>query len=117
MSVQSQGEGPWSIEPFQQSIFALAASLFAIAAGAAPFCVVTSFGKQCNYYDEPSCERAAASMRGGCVLNENEVRAPAPTGAPFCVVTSFATQCFYYDVPSCQRAAETSRGRCVARDR
>lgn len=94
----------------------LAVGLFASATCiAAPFCVVSAVGKQCYYYDEPSCEQAAAMQRGGCILNSNEL-APAPSyGAPFCVVTSFGTQCYYYDVPSCQQAAEMMRGRCVAR--
>jgi hypothetical protein len=35
----------------------------------APFCVVTSYGEQCQYYDAPSCQRAAQQARGGCVVN------------------------------------------------
>ncbi|MDP3491780.1 MAG: hypothetical protein Q8R82_01605 [Hyphomonadaceae bacterium] len=41
------------------------------AATAAPFCVVTSFGTNCWYYDAPSCQRAAADARGACVVNPN----------------------------------------------
>jgi len=95
------------------SVFALGL-LTSGACFGAPFCVVTSSGKQCWYYDEPSCERAAAAGRGGCIVNPDEVRAPS-SGAPFCVVTSYGTNCWYYDAPSCQQAAASARGRCVAR--
>jgi hypothetical protein len=38
---------------------------------AAPFCVVTSSGTNCWYYDAESC-RQAAGQRGACVVNSNE---------------------------------------------
>jgi hypothetical protein len=100
---------------FSSAAFLAFGMFGASACVAAPFCVVTSFGKQCYYYDEPSCERAAAVARGGCIVNQEEVRPPSGAGAPFCVVASYGTQCFYYDVPSCQRAAQVARGSCVAR--
>jgi len=84
------------------------------AAIAAPFCVVSASGKQCYYYDAPSCNRAAAMVNGACVVNDEEVRVPAG-GAPFCVISGTGSQCFYYDYSSCQRAAKIARGTCVAR--
>ncbi len=97
-----------------RTILAWIAVLTAGVATAAPFCVVTGAGKQCFYYDEPSCERAATSLRGACVVNNEEVKAPA-TGAPFCVVTSAGAQCSYYNFQACENAAKSLRGRCVAR--
>lgn len=93
----------------------LVALAFAGKALAAPFCVVASFGTQCYYYDAESCQRAAASARGACVINQEEAqqRPATPVGAPFCVYASYGTQCYYYDAPSCQRAAEAARGACV----
>lgn len=101
----------------------------AFAAGsavAAPFCVVTSYGDQCYYYDYPSCQRAAERARSTCVAQGNEQNnsdaqpprsnyAPPQraSGPPFCVVTSYGNQCYYYDAPSCQRAAQSARGACV----
>jgi hypothetical protein len=35
----------------------------------APFCVVTSTGNQCYYYNEPSCQRAARAANGYCAYN------------------------------------------------
>ena len=81
---------------------------------AAPFCVVTGSGSQCYYYDEPSCERAAATARGACIINQKETKPPSGA-APFCVVTSYGTQCFYYDEPGCERAAQAARGQCVVK--
>lgn len=94
---------------------AASALLFASSALAAPFCVVSSSGQQCFYYDYPSCQQAAETARGACVANGNEQqqRSQSSTGAPFCVVASFGRQCFYYDAPSCQQAAASARGACV----
>jgi hypothetical protein len=96
------------------------ALLFAIAfliagiATAGPFCVVSGAGKQCFYSDEPSCARAAASLHGACVVNNEEVKAPA-TGAPFCVVSGAGAQCVYYNFQACENAAKAVRGTCAAR--
>jgi hypothetical protein len=46
--------------------FALA--MWAGSALAGPFCVVTNFGTECNSFDYPSCQRAAAQARGACVV-------------------------------------------------
>jgi hypothetical protein len=100
-----------------KTAYGAVAVLSSFSAVAAPFCVVASYGKQCWYYDEPSCQRAAAIARGGCIVNQDEFAARPPAfGAPFCVVASYGTQCFYYDVPSCQQAARIAAGACVARD-
>jgi hypothetical protein len=94
------------------------AALVASSAAAAPFCVVSSTGENCWYFDYPSCQRAAAQARGACVAQQEEAPRqsyqPRPAaGAPFCVVTSYGTNCWYYDAPSCQRAAQSARGACV----
>ena len=86
------------------------------AVAGAPFCVVSSFGKQCTYYDEPFCQRTANTLHGACVINTEEAKPPSNSGPPFCVVSSFGTQCTYYDAPACERAAEALHGRCAARD-
>ncbi len=78
---------------------------------AAPFCAVFSYGKQCYYYSLDACQEAAGES-GACVVNDEEVQAPAH-GAPFCVVQSFGAQCFYYDAGSCRQAAASSGGACV----
>lgn len=35
-----------------------------------PFCMVSSTGSQCWYYTLPDCQRAAAQVGGGCVVNQ-----------------------------------------------
>jgi hypothetical protein len=98
--------------PFVRLLTGSILTLTATLANAGPFCVVTGAGKQCFYYDEPACERAAASLRGACVVNSDE----APRGnAPFCVVSGAGAQCSYYDFQQCQNAARSARGTCAAR--
>ena len=91
------------------SVIAVASSEQAFAA---PFCAVFSFGRQCYYYDLPSCQKAAGTA-GACVINQDEVQAPSANEAPFCVVHSYGTQCYYWDAQSCRRDAENSGGACV----
>jgi hypothetical protein len=84
---------------------------------AAPFCVVTSYGTNCWYYDAPSCQRAAEQARGACVVSDQD-RGPTSTPRrsnepPFCVVTSYGRNCYYYDADSCRRAAASSGGGCI----
>jgi hypothetical protein len=100
--------------PFDRLIIVSILALGATLASAAPFCAVTAAGKQCYYYDEPSCEPAAAA-RGACVINSDEVRAPSGGAAPFCVVASWGTQCSYYNFQQCETAARAARGTCAAR--
>lgn len=86
------------------------------SATAAPFCVVTSYGKNCWYYSRSQCVNAAESQGGMCVINEDDVQTQKPPttgGAPFCVVTSYGEKCSYYDANSCRRAAEAEDGACV----
>lgn len=77
----------------------------------APYCVVTSFGKQCYYYSWKECEKAAGGQ-GACVINQEEAKAPSGS-APFCVVASYGTQCFYYDTKSCNKAAAAANAVCA----
>lgn len=99
-------------------LIGLALACVATQALAAPFCVVASYGRQCFYYDYPSCQRAAANVGGACVVAEEPQPAPArsqapSSGAPFCVVHSFGTQCYYYNADACRDAAQSSGGACV----
>lgn len=108
-------------------LLALPAAIFlsfacAGASLAAPFCVVSASGTQCFYYDAPSCQQAAQSQRGACVVNQQETQPMQPprgqvdrpvSGPPFCVVSASGSQCYYYDNQSCQQAAQSQRGACV----
>lgn len=74
---------------------------------AAPFCVVSSFGRDCVYFDARTCRETARGVGGMCVANsENE----AVGDAPFCAIAGGIKQCFYYDVSACRAA-----GPCVPR--
>jgi hypothetical protein len=89
--------------------------IFALFSGpimAAPFCVVTSYGTNCWYYDAPSCQRAASSANGMCVVNQQE-QARSSGSAPFCVVTQVGTNCWYYDADSCRSQAASANGACI----
>jgi len=100
---------------FKILIAAILLSLsFTDIAFAAPFCVVTSYGENCWYYDANSCRQAASSTNGACVINNQQAQAPSG-GAPFCVVTGYGTNCWYYDANSCRQAAATSNGECVVK--
>jgi hypothetical protein len=89
------------------------ALLFVLNALAAPFCVVTSYGNNCYYFNFQSCQQAADQQRSVCVVNQDEAQ-PAPRGGPpFCVVTSYGTNCYYYDANSCRQAASQQGGACV----
>jgi hypothetical protein len=41
------------------------------AAIAAPFCTVSQYGTNCVYFDAPSCQQAAANIRGACVVSSS----------------------------------------------
>jgi hypothetical protein len=62
--------------------------------------------------DANACQQAAANMRGMCVTNPDEQRAPSG-GAPFCVYASWGTQCIYYDADACRQAASSQRAACI----
>lgn len=81
----------------------------------APFCVVAAFGRQCFYYDAPSCQQAAAAARGACVANVPAQDAAG--GAPFCLVSGFGAQCAYYDMDTCRSAARSVGAACVVNPR
>jgi hypothetical protein len=44
----------------------------------APFCVVSGAGTQCYYWNAPSCQSAARSMQGICVVNQQQQQSPQP---------------------------------------
>jgi hypothetical protein len=93
------------------------------------------FGTQCNYFDYPSCQRAAAQPGGPAWFSPDNNGASNPGLAnitidpnmgkiepsppmrgftqPFCMVSALGSQCWYMDVSSCQRAAASANGACV----
>ena len=101
------------------TLVAAIAILSCTTAVAGPFCVVISgLGRQCHYFDEASCARAATAAHGSCVVNTAEVTAPSdtPRQARFCLVSAgTGAKCNYYDLSSCARAAQDAGGSCVAR--
>lgn len=78
---------------------------------AAPYCAVFSYGKQCQYYDWDSCQRAVGN-EGACVINQGEAKAPLGN-APFCVVSGLATKCYYNDAKSCREDAARENAVCA----
>lgn len=96
-----------------KKILVLLSTLCSTLVLAAPFCVVTGSSTNCWYFDAPSCQQAAASQRGACVINQAEAQPAPKNGAPFCVVSATGTNCWFYDAPSCQQAAASQRGTCV----
>ena len=92
--------------------FCILAPLWSSMAMAGTFCNVTSFGKQCWFYDMDSCQQEAASSGGACIINQKEARPPSGS-APFCVVTSHSSSCWYYNAQDCQREAAISGGACA----
>lgn len=93
------------------------------AHAAAPFCVVTAYGKSCWYYQADQCQRDAAQQGGMCAVN-TEVQRPqqqqqyqprqqVSTEAPFCVVDAAGSRCWYYTADDCYRNAQNSQGACV----
>lgn len=81
----------------------------------APFCVQTSYGKNCYYYDANSCKSAAKSSDGMCVPNdEDKVRSHnSKSNAPFCVKSSYGENCLYYSRSQCESVARSSNGMCL----
>lgn len=49
---------------------------------AAPFCVVSSSGRQCHYYTRSTCEGLARQVDGACVANVEENDSPAASQPP-----------------------------------
>jgi hypothetical protein len=86
---------------------------FVPCALSAPFCVVTSYGKNCYYYDADACQDAARSANGMCVVNDEDETNHA-NEAPFCVAQSYGLSCYYYTADACYQAASASGGACVA---
>lgn len=93
-----------------KALFAVLVLGFSGSVLAAPFCAVTSMGKQCDYYDYQSCINAAG-YGGACVANNQQA---ASGSAPFCVISAIGAQCIYYNVQQCQQAASLVNGSCAA---
>jgi len=51
-------------------------------AGNAPFCVVSGGGNSCHYWDANTCRKAAASLNGMCVANQQIQQSRQPTQGP-----------------------------------
>jgi hypothetical protein len=91
--------------------------LFSVVSSAAPFCVQSTFGTNCWYYNRSSCEEAAASNDGLCVMNAREENSGPSGDAPFCVRTSASVNCWYYSASECRRAARSADGACFPNPR
>src|SRR2546429_7216898 len=101
------------------TLMAAIAILSCTAAVAGPFCVVISgLGRQCHYFDEASCARAATAAHGSCVVNTAEVTAPSdtPRQARFCLVSAggWGAGGYYHLLPSAPPTPRARR-RYVAR--
>ena len=81
---------------------------------AAPFCTVTSYGKDCSYSDFNFCQRTAQNLGGACITNSSENRyTPQSGNYPFCVVSSYGTDCSYSNVNLCKQTAQAVQGACA----
>lgn len=86
-------------------------SSFAVAA---PFCTLTSYGKDCSYSDYSFCMSQAHNLNGTCVTNNSQNQyTPQSGNSPFCVVSSYGTDCSYNDVNLCKRTAISLQGACA----
>lgn len=93
-------------------IFTVAMLASGAALADAPFCVATSYGRNCWYYTPDECIAAARSANGMCINNPDSHDVISGS-APFCVRTAYGTQCFYYSADACQDAASSQNGVCV----
>lgn len=83
-------------------------------ASAAPFCTLTSYGKDCSYNDYSFCMSQAKNLNGTCVTNNSERQyTPQSGNSPFCVVSSYGTDCSYNDANLCNRTAASLMGTCA----
>jgi hypothetical protein len=82
-------------------------------AQAAPFCAVTSTGRNCWYGSLLSCQRAVGT-NGYCEMNQQEA-GKEPGSAKFCAVAAGSTNCSYFSYDTCARVAAQTGGRCEAR--
>ncbi len=93
--------------------YALSFAHSTLAAPAAPFCAVFSYGRHCWYYTYQECFRAVSGTEGYCAVSSAAIRQPSNV-APFCVVNPYATQCWYYDMELCRGDAAASGGVCLS---
>jgi hypothetical protein len=85
---------------------------------AGPYCVVVpGMGKDCHYYDEASCARAAVERHGGCVDKHTGIATGLSKDSRYCLVGAGEAKCYYYDAASCARAAQDQGGTCLQRHR
>jgi hypothetical protein len=97
----------------------LAASIAAVAGPLqGPFCVVvTGVGRDCKYYDEASCARAAIERQGACIDRSTGFGIGPNKGARYCLIGAGEAKCSYYDAASCAKAIQDFGGTCVERFR
>lgn len=94
-------------------VTSLFAALTPSVAGAAPYCAVFAWGKQCDYVTYEECLRAAGSQ-AGCEFNPKEDKA-APGSAPYCLVTPYETKCIFDGAPACHMAASIQNSEIIKR--
>lgn len=93
--------------------------LASVGASAAPFCVITSYGESCWYYQADECQRVARQQNGICAVNQadqqqqQQPQRPVSTAPPFCVVDAAGQRCWYYTADACYQAARSTNGACV----
>jgi hypothetical protein len=85
---------------------------------AGPYCVVVpGMGKDCHYYDEASCARAAVERHGGCVDKHTGIATGLSKDSRYCLVGAGEAKCYFYDAASCARVAQDQGGTCLQRHR
>ena len=95
--------------------FVFVVSVYSLAKADSPFCVESSAGRVCDYYDGPSCRQAAAAANGTCVINTKVTIGDSTTGTAtsrFCVVNQLGRHCHYTEHAACMQAAADSNGTC-----
>lgn len=95
-------------------IFLLIFSFFSLTSFSEPFCVVSSYGKNCSYSNYDFCVSQAKILNGACTANNNfQQQNISGYNAPFCVVSSYGTDCSYTDANVCKSMAKAVLGACA----
>jgi hypothetical protein len=80
------------------------ASMWTTSVVAAPFCVVSSAGRDCSYVHSELCLQAARAAHGSCVAQDN----PRPSPSDETQVTGSSADRVDERVPALEGAADTS---------